>query len=740
MDILIQIENNEIAKQICLSKAEYKLGRGQENDIIFNIPKVSRQHAKLIRKDNAYYIVDSDSANHVYVNEKQVTEQKLASGDKVSLSREITLFYLGGNDENEDMTSLLGRMRHLFDKKDFFHMKEVTRRIGSLDSLDKILNIILREVMKLVRAERGFIALADDKGEIKPDNSVTYDISLNQNSFQESVISHSTVQQAIQNKKKFFIRIEENTEDISHSIMSLELQSVMCAPLLFGDALVGILYVDSGYQFSDFSETDQFFFTVLADLAAIAIENAKLYTRKEMFVRQLREEIGNSEERYRLTLEAAPDPISINRLADGSLVQVNQSFCNVSGYTAEEAIGKTAYELNLFVHPVDMEYISKRVAEKHEIKGFETRLRKRDGTFSDALISARFLRVADEDCMVMIATDITERKKAEKELQEAKNAAEAASLAKSEFLANIGHEIRTPMNSVIGFLGVAIDDYEIPESQRRNLSIAYRSANNLLALLNKILDIARLERGRVELEKIPFELTRMAEDILKELDRRAQAKNLSLNLNISPDLTTHFIGDPEQLGQVLANLVNNAVKFSKKGGITVTAVPGDKADMIHFIIEDTGIGIPADMLDKIFEPFTQADSSSTRRFEGAGLGITISRRLVDLMGGRIWVESEEGKGSTFHFTVCMEPVMQITEAHPLPGDISDISLLKDVFLGMLASFEQYNPNAAEPFLEKLDHFLPPHQVNPIKQKIDDFDFDSAREETVKLALALEIEL
>ncbi|MCP4345612.1 MAG: PAS domain S-box protein [Desulfobacterales bacterium] len=750
MDMLIQVENNEIVKQICLSKAEYKLGRGLENDIVFSTPKVSRQHAKLIRKDNVYYIVDNDSANHVYVNEKQVKEQKLASGDKVRLAGEITLFYLSGDDEEEDMARLLGRMRYLIDKKDFSLMKEVTRRIGSLDSLDNILEIILREVMNLVRAERGFIALTDKKGEILSDNSVTYDISLNKNSFQESVISHSTVRQAIQSKEKLFIRIGENDgEDISHSIMSLELQSVMCAPLLFGDDLVGILYVDSGYQFSDFSETDQFFFTVLADLAAIAIENAKLYSRKEMFVRQLREEIGNSEERYRLTLEAAPDPITINRLPDGCLVQVNQSFCKVFGYSEEEAVGKSVYELNLFVYPGDMRYIAKGIAEQREIKGFETRFRKRDGSFSDALISARFLQIAGEDCMVMIVTDITERKKAEKELHDAKNAAEAASRAKGEFLANMSHEIRTPMNSILGFIGLVMEDQEIPKTQRSNLGIAYRSAKALLALLNKILDVGRLERGKVKLEKRVFEFACMTEDIFRDLESRAKEKELFLNLNICPKLATHFTGDSERLGQILTNLVMNAVKFSEKGGITVTVNPGNQANMIHFVIEDTGIGIPPDRLSKIFEPFTQADGSSTRQFGGAGLGITISRELVELMGGKIWVESEEGKGSTFHFTVCMEPVSQTSEAQvrsdseykkeDLPGKVPEMQILKDVFRGMLASLEQYNPNAVEPFFKKLCNLVSPHQTDPIKQLLDNFKFDDAREESINLAIGLGIE-
>ncbi|MDM8523010.1 ATP-binding protein [Desulfococcaceae bacterium HSG8] len=253
----------------------------------------------------------------------------------------------------------------------------------------------------------------------------------------------------------------------------------------------------------------------------------------------------------------------------------------------------------------------------------------------------------------------------EKEHAENKRiAAEAASQAKSEFLANMSHEIRTPMNSVLGFLEVALEDSALPEFQRRNLSTAHNSAKSLLTLINDILDLSKLESGKLELEELPFDLHQMMEDMLQMLDIKAREKGLKVSLNIHPDVSKYVIGDPAHLRQILINLAGNAIKFTGKGEIAINAAPSDKEDFLHFFVSDTGIGIPADRVQSIFEPFTQADNSTSRRFGGTGLGTTISRQLVHLMGGKIWAESEEGKGSIFHFTIRAEPSDAILEAEP----------------------------------------------------------------------------
>lgn len=340
------------------------------------------------------------------------------SGDEINLSTEVTLLYLNENDADKRIAEFLNHIWNALSKKDFLRLKAVTNRIISLDSLENILNIVLREVVKLVKAERGFIALTSEEGEVLTDTSVVYNIPLAREGIRSSMFSHSTVRRAIQNRENVFILSPGDDEKtLSHSIISLELQSVMCSPLLFGDRLVGILYVDSGYQLPDFNETDQLFFTILADHAAIAIENAKRYNQAQKSVRHLSEEFHASEERYQHILEAAPDSIIIVRTQDGHLVQVNEAFCKIFGYSGEEALCKTLLELKFFVKSGRYGAYCWQGQRKQEIKYFEVRARRKDSTVLNVLISARYIRLADEDCMVMIATDITVRKKAEESLR-----------------------------------------------------------------------------------------------------------------------------------------------------------------------------------------------------------------------------------------------------------------------------------------------------------------------------------
>ncbi len=420
MKRLIQIIDNKILRLIPLKKNRYSLGRGTANDIIFDNPKVSRVHAVILSEDDTCYIRDQNSANHLFVNGEQVKKKRLESGDKIGLSKEVTLIYLSETDTDETRDSVSeqnrSRMWNAINKKDFLRIKEVTGRIISLENLDHILNIILEEVVRLVKAERGFIALTDEKGKILPETGVVHNIPMKQKD--EALFSHSTIQQAIEKRKNIFVIGDEAEENhLSNSILELDLQSVMCAPLIFGDKIVGILYVDSGHQLFEFNETDQFFFTILSDHAAIAIENARLYSQIKIKTEQLREEVHASEERYRQTLEAAPDSITVTRLQDGHLIQVNEAFYSIFGYSGEEALHKTAFELNLFFDSEDMGHIIEQIMKKKDARGIEARVRRKDGSLLDVLISARFLRFLDEDCMIMVAADITERKKAEDALR-----------------------------------------------------------------------------------------------------------------------------------------------------------------------------------------------------------------------------------------------------------------------------------------------------------------------------------
>jgi len=251
-----------------------------------------------------------------------------------------------------------------------------------------------------------------------------------------------------------------------------------------------------------------------------------------------------------------------------------------------------------------------------------------------------------------ILQDITERKRAEAALLAAHQAAEAATLAKSRFLANMSHEIRTPMNAIMGMTHLALID-ELPPKARNYVSKAHGAAANLLQILNDVLDVSKIESGKLELERTPFQLETVVSHMADVLGVRAEEKGLELLFTAPPDIPTALVGDPTRLGQVLINLGTNAIKFTADGEVIIGCEVQrlDPAEvLLHFWVTDTGIGMAPEQIDRLFQPFTQADTSTTRQYGGTGLGLAISHQLVEMMGGRIWVHSQPGQGSTFHFT------------------------------------------------------------------------------------------
>jgi PAS domain S-box-containing protein len=400
-------------------------------------------------------------------------------------------------------------------------------------------------------------------------------------------------------------------------------------------------------------------------------------------------------------------PLAIMVLDSEQKVQLcNPAFEHLFQYTRQEVIGQPVDGLLADGDSLlEARALSLRALDKPV--NLVARRRRKDRSLVDVELHTVGLVVnADVVGSLVIYQDISVRKRAEEAMQQAKEAAEAASRAKSEFLANMSHEIRTPMNGIMGMTELVLDT-ELDSEQREYLNMAKLSADSLLSLINDILDYSKIEAGKLEIEAIDFNLGDIIGDTMKALSLRAHQKELELAYDVQPDIPNALVGDPGRLRQVIVNLVGNAIKFTEKGEVVVHVQADSRTNddiELHFTIVDTGIGIAAEKQTAIFEAFTQADGSMSRTYGGTGLGLTISSRLVGFMRGRIWVESELGMGSRFHFTAHFR-LQKIPARIIVPRDpktlrdmrvlvVDDNATNRQILLKMLTNWHT-NPTAVE---------------------------------------------
>ena len=448
------------------------------------------------------------------------------------------------------------------------------------------------------------------------------------------------------------------------------------------------------------------------ELAALAIPQDEVF-RLTVFVRDVtrEEEIEEeAEKRHRAIMDQLEEAYTETDLR-GTYVYTGKSSYQLFNRLTENAGGLNYKDL---FDPETTEFLRatyKKVYDTGQSVKTEHLARRREGgsgKFAELSTSLRRDVRGTPVGFITISHDCTRRKRAAIELVQAKDEAEAANMGKNEFLANMSHEIRTPLNGVLGMLELA-GHTDLTIEQRELLDLAHSSADSLLEVIHDILDFSKIEAGQLKFDHVEFDLRDTVIEAIRTITINAHSKGLGLTFAVAPDIAQFFLGDPMRLKQVLINLLGNAVKFTETGAVTLRVQPGkwigEKTELV-FSVSDTGIGIPAEKQKLIFEAFSQAEATTTRKFGGTGLGLAISSRIVQLMGGHIWVESEHNVGSTFHFTAALETA----EGVDVKPAISDVARRQEEdaeedekFRILLAEDNVVNQRLAVRLLERFGH-------------------------------------
>jgi len=535
---------------------------------------------------------------------------------------------------------------------------ELSRAIISQPSIERISLLVLNHARNLTESPTGFVGYADPQtGRFIASVILSESLDGGEANFSLTYVDKTAFSEFL---APWGYGLDNRVSVLSNVPLAKEggeppsITRYIGAPSLHGSDLLGHIGVANARR--DYAPGDQQLVERIADLYAIALQRQRAL-----------ESLHQAEEKYRGIFENAVEGIFQSSLK-GSFLSANPAMARIFDYDSPEALMSDVKDIGakLYANPKGREDLLRELRKKGRVTNYEFEGVKKDGKHVWASLSARLVSDDDVEFIEGMLIDVTSRKEKEQAVLE-REAAEAANTAKSDFLARMSHEIRTPMNAIVGAADLLADS-DLNERQLECVNVLQSSGENLLVLINDILDLSKIEAGKLELDIRPFNVRRAMEGVLALLELRAREKGLSLECDVAEAIPETLVGDPFRIRQILLNLAGNAVKFTDQGGVALAVWPlevGRDEAHIVFTVRDTGVGIPASVIDAIFDSFSQVDASTTRKFGGSGLGLTICKSLAELMGGEIRVESEPGQGSAFNFLVKLG-IARAAEVEPSP--------------------------------------------------------------------------